>query len=260
MFGYPGASPPSGCCSMPRGKPRADVGARLLLQLRRPESSSLPGEGRHPGHQSDQPLRPHRAGVARVADGLTIFEGTFQVAVPELAGTIAPTVVGSKEKVRDPETGLTVVVRKPIASRVAIGRPPRRRVRRAAHQGQSRQARRARLLQLPARQGEHRRQLSERRRVDRQHPAAAEAGGLRRRHRGSVAATACCRHPDKGAQRRRLRAGRAGGDARAGQRRARRLAEYTPLARCAVAGPERQDAQGLGRAGEVAADDRPAAA
>ena len=32
------------------------------------------------------------------------------MAVPELAGTTAPTVVGSKERVRDPDTGLTVVV------------------------------------------------------------------------------------------------------------------------------------------------------
>ncbi len=40
------------------------------------------------------------------------------MAVPELAGTTAPTIVGSKEKVRDPDTGLTVVVSRPIASRV----------------------------------------------------------------------------------------------------------------------------------------------
>jgi cobaltochelatase CobN len=52
--------------------------------------------------------------------GLSMFEGTFQVAVPELAGAIAPTVVGSQEKVKDPETGLTVVVRRPIASQVSV--------------------------------------------------------------------------------------------------------------------------------------------
>ena len=44
------------------------------------------------------------------------------MAVPELAGTTAPTIVGSKEKVRDPDTGLTVVVNQPIASRVDDGR------------------------------------------------------------------------------------------------------------------------------------------
>ena len=52
--------------------------------------------------------------------GLTMFEGTFQVAVPELAGLVAPTVIGSQERVDDPETGLTIVVRRPIASRVIL--------------------------------------------------------------------------------------------------------------------------------------------
>lgn len=50
--------------------------------------------------------------------GLSMFEGTFQVAVPELAGLVAPVVVGSKEKLKDPESGLTLVVSRPIASRI----------------------------------------------------------------------------------------------------------------------------------------------
>ena len=52
--------------------------------------------------------------------GLSIFEGTFQVAVPEIAGTVAPTVVGSQEKIVDEDTGLTFVIRRPIASRVRV--------------------------------------------------------------------------------------------------------------------------------------------
>src|SRR5262249_18682445 len=51
--------------------------------------------------------------------GISIFEGTFQVAVPELAGTIAPIVVGSQEKLKDRETGLTMVALRPIASRMS---------------------------------------------------------------------------------------------------------------------------------------------
>src|SRR5690349_20882674 len=50
--------------------------------------------------------------------GLSFFEGTFQVAVPELAGLVAPTVIASHEKVLDKDTGLTVVVTKPIAPQV----------------------------------------------------------------------------------------------------------------------------------------------
>jgi cobaltochelatase CobN len=52
--------------------------------------------------------------------GLSFFEGTFNVATPELAGSIAPTVVGSQEKVKDADTNLTVVVRRPIYSQVAM--------------------------------------------------------------------------------------------------------------------------------------------
>ena len=51
--------------------------------------------------------------------GLSMFEGTFQVAVPELAGLVAPTVVGSRERRTDPDTGLTIAAGQPIASRVA---------------------------------------------------------------------------------------------------------------------------------------------
>ena len=63
------------------------------------------------------------------AMGLTMFEGTFQVAVPELAGLVAQTVVGSQERVEDAETGLTIVVRQPIPERVTTA------VRRALRYG-----------------------------------------------------------------------------------------------------------------------------
>jgi len=56
----------------------------------------------------------------RESSGVSLFEGTFQVATPELAGTIAPIIIGSQEKIRDAATGLTMVVRQPIRSRVAM--------------------------------------------------------------------------------------------------------------------------------------------
>ncbi len=52
--------------------------------------------------------------------GLSMFEGTFQVAVPELGGLVAPTVVGSKEKTKDPDTGLSIVVTRPILSQIQM--------------------------------------------------------------------------------------------------------------------------------------------
>jgi cobaltochelatase CobN len=51
--------------------------------------------------------------------GLDIMERGWQVAGAEFAGAIAPTVVASKEKVRDPETGLETIAETPIPERVA---------------------------------------------------------------------------------------------------------------------------------------------
>ncbi|MGC4028789.1 MAG: cobaltochelatase subunit CobN [Steroidobacteraceae bacterium] len=50
--------------------------------------------------------------------GLSSFEGTFNLAVPEFAGTIAPTVVGTKEKMPHPATGLVSIVTSPVADQV----------------------------------------------------------------------------------------------------------------------------------------------
>jgi cobaltochelatase CobN len=50
--------------------------------------------------------------------GLDIMERSWQIAAPELGGAIAPTVVASKEKVHDAETGLDVVAEMPIPERV----------------------------------------------------------------------------------------------------------------------------------------------
>lgn len=51
--------------------------------------------------------------------GLDIMERSWQVAGAEFAGAVAPTVVASKEKVRDADTGLEVIVETPIPERVA---------------------------------------------------------------------------------------------------------------------------------------------
>ena len=62
--------------------------------------------------------------------GLSLFEGTFQVFAPELAGLVAPTVVGSRERRTDPGTGLTIVADQPQgAPRYRVGRVCTSRVR-----------------------------------------------------------------------------------------------------------------------------------
>jgi cobaltochelatase CobN len=120
IFGYPGEVAAERLLLNADGTSRADVVLGFNFNFAGPDASarlanvdvpvlnliSLYGRSEHEWRNS--PV------------GLSMFEGTFNVAVPELAGTIAPTVVGSQEKVLDPETGLTIVVRKPIPSQIAM--------------------------------------------------------------------------------------------------------------------------------------------
>jgi cobaltochelatase CobN len=120
FFGYPDAMAASRMLADPAGAARADVALALLFRFAGPEASPILEKLDIPVvnlislyGRSEQEWRAS-------STGLSLFEGTFQVAVPELAGLVAPTVIGSQEKVRDADTGLTVVVRRPIASQVAM--------------------------------------------------------------------------------------------------------------------------------------------
>lgn len=53
-------------------------------------------------------------------EGLSTFESVFQIAIPELSGVIAPTVVGTEEKQLDPALGAEVVVASPLPERIAM--------------------------------------------------------------------------------------------------------------------------------------------
>jgi cobaltochelatase CobN len=50
--------------------------------------------------------------------GLDIFERAWQVAVPEMGGIIQPTVIASKEKMIDKETGIEYIEERPIPERI----------------------------------------------------------------------------------------------------------------------------------------------
>jgi cobaltochelatase CobN len=120
IFGYPGAVASHRLLLDGDGHPRADALLGFFFNFADPESSKLLEKVDIPVislvtlyGRSEQEWRASTS-------GMTMFEGTFQVAVPELAGTIAPTIVGSKEKIRDAETGLTLVVTRPIESRVPV--------------------------------------------------------------------------------------------------------------------------------------------
>ena len=120
VFGYPGPLAFQKLLLDPQGHPRADVGlganfqfvdnsaSRQLQQVDIPVLNTITLYGR-----SEQDWRDSTT-------GLSAFEGTFDLAAPELAGTVAPTVVGTKEKVRDPATGLTSVITRPVNERITM--------------------------------------------------------------------------------------------------------------------------------------------
>ena len=117
IFGYPGAVAHERLLLDERGQRRADVALSFLFNFSDVEAWKRLAVVDMPVIHLVS-LYGRSEGEWRDSNGMTMFEGTFQVAVPELAGTIAPTVVGSKARVTDADTGLTIVVTQPIASRV----------------------------------------------------------------------------------------------------------------------------------------------
>jgi len=127
FFGFPGHVAFERMLVDENGKARADVGLSFLMRFANFESSKLLANINIPilnlatlYGRSEQEWRES-------STGLSLFEGTFQVAVPELAGLIAPTVVGSRERQYDAATNISIVVDKPIAPRIKMA------VKRALH-------------------------------------------------------------------------------------------------------------------------------
>ncbi|HET8697474.1 MAG TPA: cobaltochelatase subunit CobN, partial [Gammaproteobacteria bacterium] len=120
VFGYPGGVTFERLLLDERGKPRADVALAFLFRFTGPEAAEPLGKLDFPVINLVSLYGRSEKEWRESATGLSMFEGTFQVAVPELGGLVAPTVVGSHEKTLDLETGLTVVSNRPIASRVTL--------------------------------------------------------------------------------------------------------------------------------------------
>ena len=119
VFGYPGAIAFQHLLGEGDAV-RADVGLGLFFQFNDAQSANvLEGVGIPVINlvslygRSEEEWRTSTS-------GLSAFEGTFNLASPELAGTVAPTVVGTKEKIRDPFSGLTSVITSPIEERVGM--------------------------------------------------------------------------------------------------------------------------------------------
>ncbi|HWK53285.1 MAG TPA: cobaltochelatase subunit CobN, partial [Hyphomicrobiales bacterium] len=124
FFGYPDEAAYEALLLDEQGNSRADVALAFSLRFAQPGTGEVLAKHDIPvinlitlNGRSQQQWRESR-------EGLTSFEGTFQTAMPELGGLVAPTVVGSLETEKDDATGLTVVVNRPIPDQVekAVGR------------------------------------------------------------------------------------------------------------------------------------------
>ena len=120
VFGYPAGLAFEGLLLDADGQARADVALAFVFRFAGPEAAASLQQVNIPVISLVSLYGRSEAEWRDSAEGLSMFEGTFQVAVPELSGLVAPTVVGSQERVEDPDTGLTIVSRQPIASRVTM--------------------------------------------------------------------------------------------------------------------------------------------
>ena len=120
IFGYPAGIAFETLLRDPAGASRADVALAFLFRFAGPDAGESLRKLDIPVLSLISLYGRSEAEWRASAQGLSMFEGTFQVAVPELAGLVAPTVVGSKERRTDPDTGLTIISSQPISSRITL--------------------------------------------------------------------------------------------------------------------------------------------
>ena len=120
IFGYPSGAAFEALLVDEAGDPRADTALAFVFRFADFEASKSLEKVNIPVVSLVSLYGRSEAEWRDSAMGLSMFEGTFQIAVPELAGLVAPTVVGSQERIDDPQTGLTIVVRRPIPERVEM--------------------------------------------------------------------------------------------------------------------------------------------
>lgn len=119
VFGYPGAIAFRELLGQ-GADVRADAGLGLFFQFNDAQSANVLEQVGIPVINLVSLYGRSEEEWRNSTNGLSAFEGTFNLASPELAGTIAPTVVGTKERLRDEFSGLTSVITSPIASRVEM--------------------------------------------------------------------------------------------------------------------------------------------
>ena len=120
IFGYPAGVAFETLLRDPDGAARADVALTFLFRFAGPDAGESLRKLDIPVLSLISLYGRSEAEWRASAQGLSMFEGTFQIAAPELAGLVAPTVVGSKERRTDPDTGLTIISSQPISSRITL--------------------------------------------------------------------------------------------------------------------------------------------
>ena len=118
VFGYPAGETFNSLLRGADGVARADVALTFMFRFADPKASESLGQLGIPVLSLISLYGRSEAEWRASPQGLSLFEGTFQVFVPELSGLVAPTVVGSRERRTDPGTGMAVVVSQPLAARV----------------------------------------------------------------------------------------------------------------------------------------------
>ncbi len=117
LFGYPGIVSLERMLKDGDGPPRADVVLGLNFLFSDAETAPRVAQLGLPVLNLITLYGRSEAEWRSSATGLSSFEGTFSVAVPEFSGTIAPTMVGTKEKRQHPG-GLTSIVTSPVPEQV----------------------------------------------------------------------------------------------------------------------------------------------
>ena len=137
VFGYPGAVAYQQLLLDAQGRPRVDAALGFLFNFADTEAWKLLAKVDIPVLNLVSLYGRSEKEWRESTTGLTSSKARFRSPCRSWPAPIAPTVVGSKEKVRDAETGVTMIVSQPIASRVDDGRAARLPVRGAAAQSRT---------------------------------------------------------------------------------------------------------------------------
>jgi cobaltochelatase CobN len=120
VFGYPYDKTLEKMLINPEGKSRVDAIAALALKIGASPDKTVPILSRLgvPVLNGIALNSQNLSEWTQSATGLDVMERAWQVALPEFAGEIAPTVVASKEKIHDKTTGQDFVRETPIPERI----------------------------------------------------------------------------------------------------------------------------------------------